>query len=238
MVPRRGALGAGALLVASLALTGCHFSNGDYGPAQAGGGLSPTSSTGTNTGPIGANTTAPYAKLIGGSAAPKTASSYDGAGFPIPNYPPVPCPASSCRNGSPLGPVTISWRNSPYGPILTTANGYTLYLRLGDGFRESGCHGACLRAFPPLLTNGAPQAAPGLLAADVGDLTASNGKEQASYGGHPLYTYRGDTKPGQYNAEGKGGIWYVVSITGFPVKAPLSSGAQSSGSSSASTAGS
>ncbi|ACU53025.1 secreted repeat of unknown function [Acidimicrobium ferrooxidans DSM 10331] len=212
------------MVAAPLVLASCHFSNGDYGPAGAGGGTTSSASSG----PIGANTTAPDAKLLGGSAAPKTASTYDGAGFPIPTYPPVPCPRATCLNGSPLEPVEISWRNSPYGPILTTASGETLYLRLGDGFRESGCHGICLRAFPPLLTNGAPQAAPGLLAADVGDLTASNGKEQASYGGHPLYTYRGDTKPGQYGAEGKGGIWYVVSITGLPVKAPVHSGTSSS----------
>lgn len=232
----RRRLGVLLLAAAPAVLAGCHFSNGDYGPAQAGGSLSPTSSS-SAPGPVGANTTAPTAKLLGGSAAPRTANLYDGAGFPIPKYPPVPCPRATCLNGSPLGPVTISWRTSPYGPILTTTSGQTLYLRLGDGFRESGCHGICLRAFPPLLTNGAPQAGPGLLAADVGDLTAANGKEQASYGGHPLYTYRGDHGPGQYNAEGKGGIWYVVSITGLPVRAPIAGQKSSSPSGASQQAG-
>jgi predicted lipoprotein with Yx(FWY)xxD motif len=200
----------------TLILSACHFSNGDYQPASAGAGLTPSSQTGN--GPVGANTLNPDAKLLGAKNAPKTATEYDGAGFPIPKYPPVNYPGY--RNGDPTGPATIAWRNSPYGPILTTSSGYTLYVRLGDGFRHSGCYGLCLRAFPPELTNGAPQATAGILAADLGVLTANNGWEQVSYGGHPLYRYRGDVKPGEISAQGKGKIWYVIGINGLPITKP------------------
>ena len=202
------------VLSLSAVLSACHFSDGEYGPASGGAGLPPASTVNTN-GPVGANTTAPTTKLLGGSAAPKTATEYGGAGFPIPNYPPVNY--RGYKNGVPTGPAYVGWRNSAYGRILATGSGYTLYMRLGDAFRHSGCFKECLRAFPPELTNGAPQASSGLLAADFGVLTANNSWEQVSYGGHPLYRYRGDTAPGQTNAEGKGGIWYVVGINGLPI---------------------
>jgi predicted lipoprotein with Yx(FWY)xxD motif len=32
---------------------------------------------------------------------------------------------------------------------------------------------------------------------------------QAGYNGHPLYTYSGDTGPGQTTGEGVGGVWHV-----------------------------
>ncbi|MHB8190368.1 MAG: COG4315 family predicted lipoprotein [Ferrimicrobium sp.] len=198
--------------VLGITLSACHFSNSSYGPASSGAPI-----TNVN-GPVGANANvgSTKSKLLGTTGAPKTASSYGGAGFPIPNYPPVHYKGYNSA-GDPLYPVNISWRNSAYGPILTTKSGYTLYIRLGDEFRKSGCTGICLRAFPPELTNGAPQASSGILAADIGVLTANNSWEQASYGGHPLYRYRGDTAPGQINAEGKGSIWYVIGITGLPL---------------------
>jgi predicted lipoprotein with Yx(FWY)xxD motif len=157
--------------------------------------------------------------LGGFEKVPKTATTYDGAGFPIPNYGPVKYP--NYVNGDPKYPATIGIHNSPYGQILTTGAGYTLYVRLGDQFRASKCFKICLNAFPPELTNGAPQAGPGILAADLGVLTANNSWEQVSYGGRPLYRYRLDAKPGEINAEGKGGIWYVVGVDGLPIMKPL-----------------
>ncbi len=208
----RSVVGVGVL---GLALSACHFSNGEYGPASAGAGL-----TSTN-GPAGASSSGSgaTAKLLGGFNVPKTASSYDGAGFPIPDYGPISY--RNYVNGDPKYPATIATRNSAYGQILTTKSGYTLYVRLGDEFRASKCFKICLYAFPPELTNGAPQAAPGILAADLGVLTANNSWEQVSYGGRPLYRYRLDTKPGEINAEGKGGIWYVVGVNGLPITKPL-----------------
>jgi predicted lipoprotein with Yx(FWY)xxD motif len=206
-----------AAVIAGLAVTlsACHFSNGQYGPASAGAAVPPTN------GPAGASGSgnSATAKLLGGFGVPKTASSYDGAGFPIPNYGPISYP--NYVNGDPKYPVTIGIRNSAYGQILATKSGYTLYIRLGDEFRDSKCFKICLDAFPPELTNGAPQAGPGLLAADLGDLTANNSWEQVSYGGRPLYRYRLDTKPGEINAEGKGGIWYVIGVNGLPITKPL-----------------
>jgi len=56
--------------------------------------------------------------------------------------------------------------------------------------------------------SGAPTSATSL----PGKLTVvadANGN-QVEYNGHPLYTYSGDTGPGQTTGEGVGGVWHVV----------------------------
>lgn len=160
-------------------------------------------------------------KLLQGAPANTNPSLDDGAGFKVPSYPSTTLPG--WIQGHPPGPAVLSFRPSPYGDILTTSTGKTLYIRLGDAYRQSFCHSICANAFPPFLTNGAPQATGGILAAYIGVLEAdiSGQREQVAYGQHPLYTYSGDTGPNQYNAEGKGGIWFVINVDGQIVKQPL-----------------
>jgi len=48
-------------------------------------------------------------------------------------------------------------------------------------------------------------------------LTRSDGSVQAVYAGHPLYTYVGDSAPGQANGNGlnlNGGLWHEVTASG------------------------
>jgi predicted lipoprotein with Yx(FWY)xxD motif len=94
--------------------------------------------------------------------------------------------------------------------ILTTAQGRTLYYRTTDMPPTTVCSGGCASAWPPLLVSGSstPTSAtslPGKLSAQAD----ANGT-QVEYNGHPLYTYSGDTAPGQTTGEGVGGIWHVV----------------------------
>lgn len=35
---------------------------------------------------------------------------------------------------------------------------------------------------------------------------------QATYKGHPLYTYAGDTAPGQVKGNGLGGVWHALRV--------------------------
>ena len=200
-------LNLAAASLMALGLSACHFSNSEYGPASA--GAAPIANSN------GAPTT--LAKVSGPPAVPGShPTTYDGAGFPIPDYPTTTLPG--WQYGLPQSPATLSQRVTKYGDILTTAGGRTLYIRIGDQFRKSECYSICTAAFPPFLTNGAPMAKGGILAADIGVLVSNVNKgEQLSYGGHPLYTYSGDTKPGDINAEGKGKIWYVISVNALPV---------------------
>jgi predicted lipoprotein with Yx(FWY)xxD motif len=46
---------------------------------------------------------------------------------------------------------------------------------------------------------------------------ADNGKTQLQIDGHPLYTFAGDSKPGDTNGEGIINKWYAVSGTGAKV---------------------
>lgn len=97
--------------------------------------------------------------------------------------------------------------------ILTNAQGMTLYYRTTDMPPATVCSGGCASAWPPLLVSGsnAPTSAtslPGKLSVQ----TNANGA-QVEYNGHPLYTFSGDTGPGQTTGEGFGGIWHVVTPT-------------------------
>jgi predicted lipoprotein with Yx(FWY)xxD motif len=94
--------------------------------------------------------------------------------------------------------------------VLTTFTGMTLYERTSDPAPGSNCAGQCAHMWPPLLSNGTV-----ISTAPIGgNLTVhmtANGK-QVEYNGHPLYTYSGDTAPGQTNGQGVGNIWQI-----FPV---------------------
>ncbi len=94
--------------------------------------------------------------------------------------------------------------------ILTNTKGVTLYYRTTDVPPSTVCSGGCASAWPPLLVSGSstPTSAislPGKLSAQAD----ANGT-QVEYNGHPLYTFSGDTAPGQTTGEGFGGIWHVV----------------------------
>src|SRR5579884_3881581 len=113
-------------------------------------------------------------------------------------------------NGSASAVKTASATiNGKAETILTNAQGMTLYYRTSDT-ATSVCSGACAQAWPPLLFSGsgAPTGS-GTLAGSLTVSTNVNG-QQVEYNGHPLYTYTGDTSPGQANGEGFGGVWFVV----------------------------
>lgn len=91
---------------------------------------------------------------------------------------------------------------------LVNSQGLTLYYNTSDT-TSSVCSGGCASAWPPVVSTTTPGSAatlPGTLSV----LTDANGS-QVTYNGHPLYTYSGDSAPGQINGEGIGGVWFVAS---------------------------
>ena len=97
------------------------------------------------------------------------------------------------------------------------AGGRSLYLFEKDKHHKSACYGPCAKAWPPLLTRGKPIAGAGVKAKLLGVTMRKNGKHQVTYGGHPLYRYINDEKPGQTEGEGSkafGAGWYVVAPSG------------------------
>jgi len=98
--------------------------------------------------------------------------------------------------------------------VLTDSRGLTLYWFAPDSSTRSACYGDCAAYWPPAL--GRPSAGPGVTGT-LGTITRTNGALQATYDGHPLYTYVGDSAPGQdsgNNVNLNGGLWHIVPITG------------------------
>jgi predicted lipoprotein with Yx(FWY)xxD motif len=98
--------------------------------------------------------------------------------------------------------------------VLTDAKGLTLYWFAPDTPGKSACYGDCAAYWPPVL--GDPSAGPGVTGT-LGTITRTGGAIQATYDGHPLYTYVGDSSPGQdtgNNLNLNGGLWHIVPISG------------------------
>lgn len=99
--------------------------------------------------------------------------------------------------------------------ILTDAEGLTLYYVTSDSPTSPACTGACIKAWPPLLSSTIPTG-PAALPGKLAVVLAANGS-QVSYNDHLLYRYAADTNPGQVSGNNLvgpgGGKWYVATST-------------------------
>jgi predicted lipoprotein with Yx(FWY)xxD motif len=108
--------------------------------------------------------------------------------------------------------------------VLTNAKGFTLYSFAPDTSTMSKCNGACAQNWPPVK---GPVTASGGVKSMFGTIKRSNGTTQATFHGHPLYTFVGDTAPGQDKGNGLnafGGLWHDVTASGSAPASKTSSG--------------
>jgi predicted lipoprotein with Yx(FWY)xxD motif len=89
-----------------------------------------------------------------------------------------------------------------------------LYANINDMKGESICLATCMQNWTPLYTLGHPNLGAGVNASLVGTLTTSYGLMIVTYNNHPLYLYKGDTKPGDVNGQDLNISWYVISASG------------------------
>ncbi len=94
--------------------------------------------------------------------------------------------------------------------VLTNEKGFTLYSFAPDSPAKSVCYGSCAAYWPPVP--GHASAGSGVTG-QLGTITRTDGTTQAVYDGHPLYTYIGDSAPGQDAGNDlnlNGGLWRDV----------------------------
>lgn len=118
------------------------------------------------------------------------------------------------------GTTVALHKTSSLGKVLSTSTGMTLYMYKPDSKGKSVCNAGCDTTWPPLTTKGKPHAGKGIRQSLLGTTRRSDGKLQVTYKGHPLYAYVGDSKAGQANGEGYGGIWFALSAAGKKATAP------------------
>jgi predicted lipoprotein with Yx(FWY)xxD motif len=152
-------------------------------------------------------------------------------------------PSSGMKSSSPAAAsgTTLKTMTTSDGTVLTDSAGYTVYWFAKDHGMTSACTGACATAWPPVT--GMPAAAMGVsLPGKLGTISRGNGVVQATYDGHPLYTFAGDTTPGESKGndiDGFGGLWWAMTSTGSMLaKSATSTASPSSTSSSSSSSGS
>ncbi|MBE3597592.1 MAG: c-type cytochrome [Limnochordaceae bacterium] len=109
-------------------------------------------------------------------------------------------------------------QDATYGRILADAQGRTLYLFTKDSKNSSTCYNQCAEIWPPLLVKDKAMAGKGVAANLLGTTQRKDGTLQVTYNGWPLYYYAKDSRPGDVNGQGVGGVWFLVSPDGFAVK--------------------
>ncbi len=117
----------------------------------------------------------------------------------------------------------VSLRHTNLGSILVSSSGRTLYEFTQDHAGRSSCASisGCSEVWPSLQTSGRPTAGAGVKAALLSSINLPGGGRQVTYAGHPLYTYSGDSGPGETSYVGAkqfGGSWYAISSSGHAVK--------------------
>ena len=115
--------------------------------------------------------------------------------------------------------TTIKTSDSQYGQVLFDGDDRAIYYFNKESGSKSECYGGCAEAWPPVLTEGDPQAGSGAQAGMLETTQRDDGTTQVTYDGHPLYYYVDDPK-GEvacHNISEFGGLWLAVQGNGQPV---------------------
>ena len=117
--------------------------------------------------------------------------------------------ATANSSGTALRTATIGGTK-----VLTNAKGFTLYWFVPDTSTKSNCNAGCASFWPPVK---GPATAGSGVTGKLSTIKRDDGSTQATYDGHPLYTYVADTAPGQAKGNGiniSGGVWHEMTASG------------------------
>ena len=129
------------------------------------------------------------------------------------------CGSTAAANGSGGGSSGASGSGTHIGThtatvggtsetVLANSQGMTLYFFDSDTTSSVACSSGCTGTWPAVTSSGTP-VADGSLPGTLSVISAANGT-QVTYNGHPLYTYSGDSAPGQANGDGIMGKWHAA----------------------------
>ena len=154
-----------------------------------------------------------------------------GSSSPSGTSSPASQPSSSSSAASPAAASGNALKTATIGgtKVVTNAKGFTVYSFAPDTATKSNCNGSCATYWPPVK---GPATAGAGVTGKLGTITRSDGSTQATYDGHPLYTYVSDSAPGQDKGNGlnlSGGVWHVVPVSGGAAAAAHGSPSSSSG---------
>jgi predicted lipoprotein with Yx(FWY)xxD motif len=139
--------------------------------------------------------------------------------------------AASSAPASAASGTTLSTKTINGTAVVTNSAGMTLYWFAPDTSTTSKCTGSCATYWPPVV---GPATAGSGVTGTLGTIMRTGGATQATYDGHPLYTYVGDTAPGQVKGNGlnlSGGLWWAATPSGTKLGAAAASSPSSSTSS-------
>jgi predicted lipoprotein with Yx(FWY)xxD motif len=153
------------------------------------------------------------------SGSSSTASSTPAAAASSSSAPAASSSASAASGGNTVSMITVGGQQ-----VLTNAKGDVLYWFVPDTSTTSKCSGSCLTFWPAVP---GPVTAGSGVTGTLGTITRSDGSKQATYDGHPLYTFAGDKSPGQNkgnDVNASGGLWWEMTVSGAtpPAKAATS----------------
>ena len=138
--------------------------------------------------------------------------------------------SGSTSTSSPAAATAGSLKTTTIGgaTVLTSSKGFTLYSFAPDTSTKSNCNGTCAQNWPPVK---GPATASGVTGT-FGTIKRSDGSVQATFDGHPLYTFVGDTAPGQAKGNGlnaAGGLWHEAVTSGTAQAGSSTSGSGGGG---------
>ncbi|MGI8412859.1 MAG: COG4315 family predicted lipoprotein [Solirubrobacteraceae bacterium] len=119
---------------------------------------------------------------------------------------------ASARSRGHSRTTTVQLRRTSLGKILVDGGGFTLYMFTRDRRNQDVCLRikGCTSVWIPLRSTGATIAGRGVSARMLSSIRLPHGARQVTYGGDTLYTYTGDTRPGETSYVGQpqfGGTW-------------------------------
>jgi predicted lipoprotein with Yx(FWY)xxD motif len=154
------------------------------------------------------------------------ASSGSSSSGTVANTPAAGGNSSSAAPAS-AGGSTVTEKTIGSQQVLVDSSGMVLYWFAPDTSTKSNCSGQCATFWPPVK---GPLTAGSGVTGTLGTITRSDGSTQATYDGHPLYTFVGDKSPGQNTGNGKnlsGGLWWEMTVSGSTP--PAAAGAATGG---------